>query len=460
MFVRKFAAMSLVLSWVMSSFFVASVAISQEKPPIAEESASLSPVNLPRGELDAERIASLTKAIEAIAEQKLQAKLLTMRAKQYMRAQDWNKAAADYRKAADIQPQNSMHWMRGAILLRLAKNRMHYDQLANEMLKHFKDTTNTYQAERTAKMCWLPVPPVDERELAEKLAELAVARRTRDWGEYYPSTRALGYYRYKQFDNALKAIAESDRLNAARRKKQVDLDTINRIVEAMCLARLGHNKDAVAKLNAAGDVLQKNVADAEVLYGGDFWNDWLLAKVLHDEARTLLLTPTEESGDLTPEERYNTHVERESQHLENLKEETEKRQRELEVLKGEVLRFRTALESGEKTVDFGDDVLSREEAIAGLTTRFKQYKNVETVASWLDRIYRHRSTQLEAVRNYARELAPENAPAAIEALQRLQDQLKHIDSVENLLKKGELPDPVMLKTVMLKSGSIEFRIDK
>ncbi len=65
------------------------------------------------------------------------------------------------------------------------------------------------------------------------------------------------------------------------------------VVDILDSEALNLDKDAVAKLNAAGDILQKNVADLEVLYGGDFWNDWLLAKVLHDEARTLLLAPSD-----------------------------------------------------------------------------------------------------------------------------------------------------------------------
>ena len=219
--------------------------------------------------------------------EKTQVSLHVERAKEYMRAQQWNKAAADFRAAAKLRPGDSMFWMRGAVLLQLAENRMHYDQLAKEMLEHFQDTTNPYHAERTAKMCWLPLPPVDERELAEKLAGLAMDRRFRPWGEYYPTTRALGYYRYEQYELALKAIAESDRLNARRDKPQADLNTINRILESMCLAKLGREKDAAAKLIAATEVINNNVADVEALYANAFWNDWLLATVLQREAQQL-----------------------------------------------------------------------------------------------------------------------------------------------------------------------------
>ena len=282
MSIRSIAAVMTTIALSMTAVIAQENSADNDAP---DESLS---VTLPRAELDTERIASLTSAIEDDANEKLQAKLLDERAKQYMRSQQWNKAAADFRAAARLQPGNSMHWMRGAVLLQLAENRMNYDQLANEMLNHYKETTNPYNAERTAKMCWLPAPPVDERELAEKLADLAMERRFRTWGEYYPSTRALGYFRYQEYDKALKAIAESDRLNAKRAEPQSDLDTINRVLEAMCLAKLGRKKEATAKLTAATTEINKNVAEVEALYANAFWNDWLLATVLQREARELI----------------------------------------------------------------------------------------------------------------------------------------------------------------------------
>ena len=253
------------------------------------EQAAVSPITLPKAEIDEERLDSLTQAIDDTVSEGMRAELMVERAKEYMRANEWKKAATEYQAAAEVQPQNSMHWMRAAILLGLAKDRMHYDQLANKMLQHFKETGSPYNAERTAKMCWLPVPPVDERELAEKLADLAVERRARAWGEYYPSTRALGHYRYGEYDKALEALAESDRMNDRLPEPRTDLQAINRILKAMCLLQLGHRKDGTETLRNATEFLQKNVANPELLYTAK-WNDWLLATILQREARQLLQT--------------------------------------------------------------------------------------------------------------------------------------------------------------------------
>ncbi len=75
-----------------------------------------------------------------------------------------------------------MHWMRAAKLLYLADNPMKYDEHVSKMLEHFKETTSPYHAERLAKMCWLPQPPSEEREVLEKLADIAFEQRGRRWG--------------------------------------------------------------------------------------------------------------------------------------------------------------------------------------------------------------------------------------------------------------------------------------
>ena len=280
----SFASSVVVITWV-STFLP--VALAQDDPVESTPQTAVTPIALPKLALNQRRIDSLTEAIDATTSDRVRAELMVERAKEYMRAQQWNKAAGEYQSAAELQPQKSMHWMRSAILLSVAKNRMRYDQLANKMLQHFKNTGSPYHAERTAKMCWLPVPPVDERELAEKLADLAVATRGRPWGEYYPSTRALGHYRYGEYDKALESLAESDRMNDRLPEPRVDLQAINRVLKAMCLLQQGHREDGSETLSAATEFLQKNVKNPELLYT-EKWNDWQLATVLHEEARALL----------------------------------------------------------------------------------------------------------------------------------------------------------------------------
>jgi tetratricopeptide (TPR) repeat protein len=269
------------------SIFAGSVANAQGLPVEVEEVTTIPAIMLPKEELNEKRVAVLSDIIGRVPDEKQRTQLRLERAKEYLRAQQWSKAAADFQAAAETYPDDSMHWMRAALLFRLAKDVKAYEELTSKMLKHFQETTNPYHAERTAKMCWLPTSPLDERELTEHLADFAVDRRARAWGEYYPATRALGHYRYGDYDKALEALALSDRMNNALREPHSDLAATNHVLRAMCLLKQEKRDEGIKQLQAATALVQKNVAHADLLYA-DRWNDWLLASELHQEARSLL----------------------------------------------------------------------------------------------------------------------------------------------------------------------------
>ncbi len=74
---------------------------------------------------------------------------------------------------------------------------------------------------------------------------------------------------------------------------QADLETINGMLKAMCLAKLDRRDDALATLRDASAALKKGTENPELLYNDNNWNDWLLAKILHDEARQVLSADAE-----------------------------------------------------------------------------------------------------------------------------------------------------------------------
>lgn len=268
----------------LAIFGPVNLAAAQELPKEKPESA-LRMIKLPSSELNNELVSELTIAIAMTDEPKRKIAFLQERAKEHMKAQLWLEAAEDYLLARDVAPDDSMHWMRAALLLQMSHKTMKYDQLAKEMLEKFGATTNPYHAERTAKMCWFPKFPVDEKKATVALANLAVKERRQAWGQYFPSTRALGHYRYQEYGNAIALIDESNRLNSARRKPQNDLTAINDLLLAMSLANNGEHSDAKKRLEQAAKALRKKTASNAVLYADDFWNDWLLAVMLYEEAK-------------------------------------------------------------------------------------------------------------------------------------------------------------------------------
>ncbi len=276
------------LLFIVSAASDTAAVAAKEKDILPIREFVFSYVALPKAELDAQRVAALTKEYEAANDKKRKAVILEERARQYMRAQKWEHAANDFQIAAGLQPSDTMLWMRGAVLWRQSGNRMKYERHAANMLARFKGATSPYDGERTAKVCWLPTAPLKTREVAERLSDRSVNQRKRAWGQYFVSTRALGHLRYGQYNEALELLAVSDRINASRAQPQVDLDAINRSIEAACLAKLGRSREAAGPLNKAAGALRAALKDADALYTNSFWNDWLIAKMLHDEARASL----------------------------------------------------------------------------------------------------------------------------------------------------------------------------
>lgn len=247
-------------------------------------------VEVPTAELNAERVAALTAAIDdADTDRGTLVKLLGQRAKEYARAGDWKRASADYQQVIDNNPQDTIAWLKRGVTLLLADDQMKHDDFARRMLEAFKQTKNTNDAERVAKMIWLsPTPGVARAEI-DALSDFAYRSKEGRWGQYYPSAKALGHVRYGEFDQALAEVDESDRLNAATGAPQLDLVAINQTLRAICLAQLDKRADAVRELTAAGEKIQAGMKSADLLLESGFSHDWMIAVMLHREGRALLV---------------------------------------------------------------------------------------------------------------------------------------------------------------------------
>ena len=242
-----------------------------------------SPIPLPASTPDQNRISALTAAIEGTADDSpTRAQLLKQRAMQYIRGNQWPEAAADFQSAARVQPDNTIHWMRAAVLLRLAGDETGYEQHMMEMVKRFTDTDSAAHAERTAKLCALPKEPQGEQVTVERLADLGVQSGKGDGASFFPCARALVHYRYGEYDQAIAATRQSDRLNPGRRQHVVY--AINRILEAVSQAKRGEINDAYRAMQQGSAALRQRLSNAEWLYGAFSWHDWMICKLLHDEA--------------------------------------------------------------------------------------------------------------------------------------------------------------------------------
>jgi len=255
---------------------------------VDERLRELAPIKLPMPNIDMDAITQLDVAIDRASADDELVNLYVTRAEAYASAQQWSKSALDFRRAAEITRTESRYWMRGGVMLLLAGDRMGYQAFIEYMIKTLKDTEFVYAQERVAKMCVLPKDPIGERAFVEELVDKSV-RDSADspWAEYFPSTQALVRYRYEKYEQALNSIDDSNKINKTTNQSE-DVTTINQLIEAMCHARLGNQDKAKDAFRSADERLRRELANPDLVRDGSFWHDWMIAKLLHDEARAVL----------------------------------------------------------------------------------------------------------------------------------------------------------------------------
>ena len=64
---------------------------------------------------------------------------------------------------------------------------------------------------------------------------------------------------------------------------------MNRLIEAMCHTRRGDREKAQAAFDNADKLLRQTLANVEFVHDTYFWHDWLICKILYDEARSVLV---------------------------------------------------------------------------------------------------------------------------------------------------------------------------
>lgn len=274
--------------WMLFAAFVAAVLSACPATARAQHQNDARPQDEPeRPKVDQQRVAELTKAI---LDNPFEPKNYRLRALQYARVEAWDRAAADFRKVVELNPVKSQTWQQAAALIVLSEDADAYERHAAKMLERFGASDNQGDLERTPKVCCLAPRPVGELAKLQKLAEAAVeASGDSYFSAYHPRTLALVYYRRKQYAQALVAIEKSDRLNLEfDERKFGDIEVSNRAIEAMCLVRRGKLKEAEAMLAKAAPILADRFDDPDELYEDEFWHDWLIAKILHDEAQRLV----------------------------------------------------------------------------------------------------------------------------------------------------------------------------
>ena len=174
---------------------------------------------------------------------------------------------------------------------------MKYEQLVQGMLKQFGKATQKHVLEQTAKMSVLHKDTIGMRETIQERVDKAVVESADfELGQFHSATQALVRYRFGKYDAALESIAESNRRNQASGFKG-EVWAMNRLVEAMCHSRRGDHDKAKVAFAKADFRLRERLADPDLMRESNFWHDWLICKLLHDECRTMLSKQRNEAGE-------------------------------------------------------------------------------------------------------------------------------------------------------------------
>lgn len=243
----------------------------------------LPPIVVKTPPLDTAAVAALTRRIESTIDGQESGELLDDRASEYGRSGLWQDAANDFRSAAEADPNESRYWMRHGVALLLARNVMQYGPWVEEMTRQFEGTDDHYAIERVAKMCVLSKIPVGGKDDVLNLADLSVRRsQGKSWSEYFPSTQAIARYRFEDYKGAMEAALISDRIN--QESHSDDVTAINRAVVALCHIKQGNQEEAQKLLKQVNAQLREIFADSELVRTPGYWHDWMIAKILYDEA--------------------------------------------------------------------------------------------------------------------------------------------------------------------------------
>ena len=169
-----------------------------------------------------------------------------------------------------------------AALLAEAHDRPAYEQLCKRIPATFIETTNPYIAWRVALGCLLLRNSGADPRLVEQLATKAVTLGNRDSGiGYFQACKALSEYREGGFAQAVE-WAERGRTNS-----DVFARAEGCAVLAMAEWRLGLKDVARAALDQ-GDKLAPDISSDHAVDLGDGWLDWLVARILLNEATELI----------------------------------------------------------------------------------------------------------------------------------------------------------------------------
>jgi hypothetical protein len=177
--------------------------------------------------------------------------------------------------------------LQAAPVLVAAGDRDGYRRLCRDVLRRFGEARDAPTADRAAKACLLLPETTEQTEEACRLADRAAALgKDHEWGHYFVFCKALADYRRGDCRAAAAALAPL----LPRLASAPALTAECHLVLAMALHRQGEAKAAREHLAQGAALLKKYAGDPPHFFmtKAQYNPDWLIAWLLHREARALI----------------------------------------------------------------------------------------------------------------------------------------------------------------------------
>ena len=210
--------------------------------------------------------------------------LLALRADFKARQGQWSGAAADETLAMEHDPSNDTRFPVLAALLVKTQNRSAYEQLRQQLLAKFGQTTEIYVADQVAKAClFLPASASDLKVIGQ-LSDLTVTQGVRDENAmpYFQDCKALCEYRQGHYAEAVEWAQKPLKI------PNIYVHGHTYAVLAMADWELGNKAEARLML-AQGNALDPAILPVSIAQDpSNAWVAWLYARVQLDEATALI----------------------------------------------------------------------------------------------------------------------------------------------------------------------------
>jgi tetratricopeptide (TPR) repeat protein len=216
------------------------------------------------------------------ASQKESANMLRARGNFFAKHGRWKEAAADFAKVIALTPDDHYDFFVLAILQVQCGDWDAYQSLCAKILARFGETTNPTIAERMAKDCLFTGNSGTDLATVCKMADLAV---TKGNSPYVQFVKGLAEYRQGHFASAAEYLPKA----LGGRDPYVNAGA--ELVLAMTQYQLKQTDAAQASLAKGAELIDSKtpkIDKGEV--GDDWWNDWIINRVLLGEARKLVGT--------------------------------------------------------------------------------------------------------------------------------------------------------------------------